>query len=185
MASKSKKDFIPHVDAAKAPPCNVAGCLEPGGFKAPKSREELGEYQWFCLEHIRQYNAKWDYFAGVGAEEIESFVRESVTGHRPTWSRESRIREQYNKLQDVLYEFLSGTQTRERGAPPSLSGKLRRAMATMDMQYPFTEQTLKTQYRALVKKFHPDVNKGDKKAEERFKQISTAYTLLAEHLKSS
>src|SRR4051812_35076857 len=113
MASKSKKDFIPHVAPEKAPPCNVAGCLEPGGFKAPKSRESLGEYQWFCLEHIRQYNAKWDYFAGVGAEEIESFVRESVTGHRPTWTRESRIREQYNKLQDVLYEFLSGTQTRE------------------------------------------------------------------------
>ncbi len=185
MVSKSKKDFIPHIELEKAPPCNVAGCVEPGGYKAPKSRDTLGEYQWFCLEHIRQYNSQWDYFAGRGADEIEEFVKESVTGHRPTWSRESRIRDQYHKLQDVLYEFLSGTQTRERGAPPNMNGKMRRAMATMDIEYPYTEQSLKAQYRTLVKKFHPDVNKGDKKAEERFKQISTAYTLLSEYLKSS
>lgn len=183
MASKSKKDFIPHIAPEKAPPCNVPGCREPGGYKAPRSREALNEYQWLCLEHIRQHNAQWDYFAGVGAEEIEHFVRDSVTGHRPTWTRESRIREQYHKLQDVLYEFLSGGAPARDRTPPHISGKIRRAMAVMDIEYPYTEQSLKTQYRALVKKFHPDVNRGDKKAEERFKQISAAYTLLAEQLR--
>lgn len=186
MVSKSKKDFIPQADPEHAPPCNVVGCLEPGGYKAPKSRDELGHYQWLCLEHIRQYNSQWDYFAGSSADEIESFVRDAVTGHRPTWSRESRVRERYHKLQDALYEFMAGgPQVKNPKAPPSMSGKLRRAMAAMDVEYPFTEQSLKVQYRALVKKYHPDVNKGDKKAEETFKQISTAYAMLLEYLKSS
>jgi len=185
MAGKSKKDFIPHIEAAKAPACNVAGCVEPGGYKAPVSRDRVGQYQWFCLEHIREYNAQWDYFAGQGADEIESFVREAVTGHRPTWTRESRIRDHYLKLQDALHDFLSGTYVRERTTPHYLSGKVRRALATMDISYPFTEQALKAQYRVLVKKFHPDVNKGDKKSEEKFKQISTSYSLLVEYLKRS
>ncbi|MBY0407286.1 MAG: DnaJ domain-containing protein [Rickettsiales bacterium] len=186
MATKSKKnDYVPHIDAEKAPPCSAEGCAERGGYKAPKSRDSLGEYQWFCLDHIREYNQKWDYFAGVGPEEIEYFVKDSVTGHRPTWSRENRIREQYHKLQDVLYEFLSGGPTSKTATPPGVNGKVRRALAALDIEYPYTEQALKTQYRVLVKKFHPDVNKGDKNAEERFKQIASAYTVLTDHLKKA
>ena len=37
---------------------------------------------------------------------------------------------------------------------------------------------IKTAYRKLARKFHPDVNQGDKKAEDRFKEISEAYAVL-------
>ncbi len=41
-------------------------------------------------------------------------------------------------------------------------------------------EEIKKTYRQLAKKFHPDVNKGDKKAEERFKEISQAYDILGD-----
>ena len=37
---------------------------------------------------------------------------------------------------------------------------------------------IKSAYRKLAKKFHPDLNPGNKKAEERFKDISLAYELI-------
>ena len=63
-----------------------------------------------------------------------------------------------------------------------ISGKLRRALTTLELAYPYTQKELKSQYRLLVKQHHPDLNKGNKESEERFKQVTAAYTLLAEHL---
>lgn len=42
------------------------------------------------------------------------------------------------------------------------------------------EDEIKKSYRRLAKKHHPDVNKGDKGAEERFKDISEAYNVLSD-----
>ena len=39
---------------------------------------------------------------------------------------------------------------------------------------------LKSAYRELAKKYHPDANQGDKKAEEMFKKISEAYAILSD-----
>jgi molecular chaperone DnaJ len=39
---------------------------------------------------------------------------------------------------------------------------------------------LKKSYRKLARKYHPDANKGDPKAEERFKEISEAYNVLSD-----
>jgi molecular chaperone DnaJ len=42
------------------------------------------------------------------------------------------------------------------------------------------EQTLKRAYRKLAKKYHPDVNPGDKTAEEKFKEATEAYGVLSD-----
>ena len=39
---------------------------------------------------------------------------------------------------------------------------------------------IKTAYRKLARKYHPDSNQGDAKAEERFKEISEAYSVLSD-----
>ena len=43
-----------------------------------------------------------------------------------------------------------------------------------------TPDSLKKQYKKLAKKYHPDINKEDAEAEEKFKQISAAYQALKE-----
>ena len=42
------------------------------------------------------------------------------------------------------------------------------------------EATIKKAYRALAKKYHPDMNPGDKEAEKKFKEASEAYAILSD-----
>lgn len=48
-----------------------------------------------------------------------------------------------------------------------------------------TEEEIKKSYRRLAKKYHPDLNKGDKSAEEKFKEISEAYEVLMDKNKKA
>jgi DnaJ-domain-containing protein 1 len=178
--TRTPRDFAPHIPPEKAPPCHIPGCKEPGTYKAPKSRDEIDEYNWFCLEHIRERNKAWDYFAGMKSEEIEAFIQDAVTGHRPTWNREGRTRDNYYTLQDKLYEFLN--LSKPVAPKPRVPTKTRKALAVMELEQDYTLKQLKTNYRALVKKHHPDTNKGDKKSEERFKEITAAYKYLMQQL---
>ena len=46
-----------------------------------------------------------------------------------------------------------------------------------------TDQDIKRAYRRLAKKYHPDVNPGDKEAEAKFKEASEAYAVLSDEEK--
>ncbi len=54
---------------------------------------------------------------------------------------------------------------------------------TLGVERNADEDTIKKAYRKLARQFHPDVNKGDKKAEERFKEINEAYEVLGDQEK--
>ena len=74
----------------EAPATGLRGCAYPdcaaeGAFRAPRSRSELDQHIWLCLDHIREYNKTWDYFAGMSQAEIEAHVRRDIIGWRPTW----------------------------------------------------------------------------------------------------
>ena len=43
-----------------------------------------------------------------------------------------------------------------------------------------TPEAIKKAYRALARKYHPDVNPGDKSAEARFKEVQHAYDILSD-----
>jgi hypothetical protein len=69
--------------------CDWPGCAEAGEFRAPGPRasgfDGPGDYRWFCLDHVRAFNAGYDYFAGMSPEEI--FAAQSpIHG----WERETR-----------------------------------------------------------------------------------------------
>ena len=43
-----------------------------------------------------------------------------------------------------------------------------------------SDKELKAAYRKLARKFHPDVNPGDKSAEEKFKEVAEAFAVLSD-----
>jgi hypothetical protein len=163
--------------------CAVSGCPHGGEFKAPKSRDALHDYQWLCLEHVREFNQSWNYFKGMETDEIESFMHDSLTGHRPTWEREQHIRrngqDYTNRLDEGMRRFFNWDEASMRKAAlESLPARERRALATLELSAPVSAKQLKAHFRALVKRTHPDLHPGDKDVEEKFKTINIAYHYL-------
>ena len=66
--------------------CNYPGCEEAGEFRAPMGRLREGQYFCFCLDHVREYNASYNYFNGMSDDAIARYQRDDLVGHRPTWS---------------------------------------------------------------------------------------------------
>jgi hypothetical protein len=171
--------------------CDIPDCDCTGEFRAPKSRDNLSEYYWFCLDHVRSYNARWDFYAGMSPEEIEAHVRRDTTWARPTWplggrharmragdAREYRFHDPFGFFADDEAEAAAGADLR-RKRPATAEEQ---AMAVFDLSFPVTLSDVKVRYKQLVKRHHPDANGGDKAAEERLKLINEAYTTLRNSL---
>jgi len=166
--------------------CDMPGCDGHGEFRAPKSRTLLNDYYWFCLDHVRAYNASWDYYAGMKPEQIEAEIRNSTTWDRPTWPLGNRgatgnpkrpdpaMRDDFGFFQDDPADPVRGGGSKRRASTPAEE----QALSVLDLSYPITMEDLKTRYKLLVKRHHPDANGGDKTAEERLKIINQAYTTL-------
>lgn len=174
--------------------CKYPGCAGYGDYPAPRSRADLRRYYWFCLEHVRHYNAAWDFYKGMNEHEIEAQLRSDTTWWRPTWPLSARAgdfsRRASGWFEDPLGVFGDGQHENStaqagrtngaRGAEPRrapLTAEAR-ALAVFNLAPPLDMAVLKIRYKALVKLHHPDANGGDKDAEERLKLINQAYTTL-------
>lgn len=160
--------------------CQWDGCLNEGNFRAPRSRDNIHEYQWFCDEHITEFNKKWNYFEGMGQEEIYAFQRDATTGHRPTWRMDQLKGSPTAKLEEAFHQMFGDGRTFKAEAKP-IDARDKDALAVLDLDHPSDKAAIKAQYRELVKKYHPDVNRGSALAEETFKRITRAYTHLMAH----
>jgi DnaJ-domain-containing protein 1 len=167
--------------------CEAAGCQLHGEFRAPLARDRLNEYRWFCLEHVREYNKKWDYFAGLDADAIEQHIRADTTWRRPVWPLGGR-RSGGPYIHDPL-GLSEEAGLAEKPAPKmdgseNLTPTERDALGVLELSWPVTKIELKSRYKELVKQHHPDANGGAREAEEKFKEINAAYSTLraSEHL---
>ena len=172
--------------------CGHPACGEEGLYRAPRSRDHLRSFYWFCLDHVREYNKAWNYCTGMSMEEIEAHIRADVVGRRPTWPMgwwaRRRAGLDYDSVRDGFGFFANdGKKKAEKAekaekedknntfSPTSAEAK---ALSTMDLTPPVTLDKLKARYKELVKRFHPDTHGGDKAAEERLKLVNQAYTTL-------
>ncbi len=172
----------------EAPACEWQGCANRGGYRAPKGREREGQYFHFCLDHVREYNKSYNYFAGMGDDDIVAYQRSAATGHRPTWSM--GVRQADGKAAgrhgfeqafiDPFGIFGSGTYRRETAEPERrpLKNLERRSFAALDLEGSESGSEIKARYKELVKRLHPDANGGDRSSEERLRQIIQAYHYL-------
>jgi hypothetical protein len=161
--------------AARA--CDHPGCASEGMHKAPRSREALTNYYWFCLDHVRAYNAAWNYYAGMNEREIEAELRNDTVWQRPTWRLSGRVSGRFGPYGLDLGEFDRGDEDRPQ-KPHRLKTPREQALAALDLSWPITLGALKARYKELVKRHHPDIHGGDKDAEERLKLINQAYSTL-------
>jgi DnaJ-domain-containing protein 1 len=166
--------------------CDWPGCELAGDYRAPRSRDRLRAFHHFCLDHVRDYNRAWDFFSGMSQGEIEAYLREDVTWHRPTWPLGNGMPRSNGawRWQDPFHLFTNGSGTdgthgaSEWDRQSGRRSKTERMLAVLELTPGATAVELKARYKQLAKRHHPDLNGGDKKAEERLKLINEAYTYL-------
>ena len=174
---KSRKYFAPQ-NEGKLHMCDFPGCPKKGEYRAPKDKT-LKEYYWFCLDHVAEYNAKWNYYAD---ESPDSRAESEHKMHFGGFS--SKIKYQFgydfiNELGDAIRFDRSKWKEhiyfneRDRECADILDVSLEE----------LSVDSLKKQYKKLARKYHPDVNAGDKSCEEKFKKITTAYNDLIKKIK--
>lgn len=183
---RDQRDTAPVVQK----PCDIPGCQHVGDFKAPKSRYDLKDYYWFCLDHVREYNANWDFFKGMTPGEIETHMHKNAVWDRPTWrsteaglndsKTRQKIYDQFARGESVFGDFkMDGEEQKEAhidiGTIPHPTIE---ALDVFGLAPPIDWEQVKARYKKLAKQHHPDMNPGDKDAEEKLKKINLAYTIL-------
>ena len=161
--------------------CDKEGCNNPAEFRAPKDRT-LSEYYWFCLEHVQEYNAQWDYYAGMSAEEIEEQLKQDVCWQRPTWKLGERgvdptmFSDPLNLKDEVFSSAKRENFKSDR--PTQIDPAVVSAAQVLEVNFPLQLEEVKMNYKRLAKVYHPDSHGGNRELEERFKDITEAYRLI-------
>lgn len=153
------------------------------GFDGP------GDYRWFCLDHIREFNAGYDYFEGMTPDQI--LRAQSPIGG---WDRETRafrpdagvdFAPRWGDYADPLEAISGRARARMRRHTPEqradgrmLTGQERRALETLGLPVDADRRDLRSRYAQLVRKYHPDHNGGDRSSESQLNEVVEAYQLL-------
>lgn len=160
--------------------CDHAGCTEAGQYRAPKSPDHLDDFFWFCREHVREYNLKWNFFQGQTDEEFQKFLDKDRVWGRETkpFGRKGVEDRAWSRLgiEDPM-ELLgaNATQNPGRSAGRRLPPTERRALEILEAKDTWTKVEIRKQYKSLVKDLHPDMNGGDRSDEDRLQEVVWAW----------
>ena len=160
--------------------CEWSGCEEIGKFKAPPERDNSKNFKWLCEKHIKSFNKNWNYFKGMGQEEIENFIKSDITWHRPTQkfgSTDNFFNILWNNALSDKFKIFKKESFNGRNSN-KLSEKDKDAFEIMELELSADWQAIQKKFKTLVKKFHPDRNSGNKKFEDKLKKVTLAYSHL-------
>jgi DnaJ domain len=183
---------------AEHPCCEWPGCSGAAIYRAPKGRGRENEYWRFCLDHVREYNHSYNFFAGMSTDDIARYQKDAVVGHRPTWkmgmnggrptarSHSARFQPNMEDADDPLglFRHFGGTAGRTEGEHLRGRGSRvirnaeRKALDTLGLEPEATTAEIKLRFKTLVKRHHPDANGGDRSSEDRLREIIQAYNYL-------
>lgn len=179
--------------------CEWPGCDAAAQYRAPVSRDRLNEYRWFCLDHVREYNQSWNFFADFSEAEIDAQLRADRTWERPTWAFRNGApgatagahadgrawaRNGFSDPLDVLGD--NATQSPSPVADPMrprrkrpLSAEEGRALDTLGLpRETESREVVRARYRELVKDLHPDMNGGNRDDETRLTRVLKAWDII-------
>ena len=171
--------------------CEWAGCDKPGAHRAPKGRGREGEYWRYCIDHVREYNANYNYFAGLADDAVMSYQKDALTGHRPTWRMGMNASRRAGgpsgagdgfTLHDP-HGFFDGVSAggQPRAEVPearTIRNAERKAFEELGLEHDATAGEIKARFKLLVKRHHPDSHGGDRSYEDRLRAVIQAYNYL-------
>lgn len=163
--------------------CAVPGCPEPGEFKAPLEPGNFngpGSWRFLCLDHVREHNAKYNYFDGMSADEISAAQTvyggwdRSVRAFSPTAGAIPAWADFDDPLDAIAGRYRNGPQQKvSRFSQPE-----RRALSVLGLGEETDRHALRSRYSNLVRRYHPDKNGGDRSHETRLREVIEAYQSL-------
>jgi len=171
--------------------CAEPGCHEPGEFRAPPLEGPAGaegppQFRWFCLDHVRAFNAGYNFFNGMTADEIHHAQRplagweretrafaHAGTDHPPRWADFS---DPLDAIGARFGRMRAEAKGRTDGKP--LSGEDRASLAVLGLDPDADRHALRTRYSELVRRYHPDRNGGDRSHEALLAKVIAAYQQL-------
>ena len=171
--------------------CEHPGCAEAGEFRAPPLEGPSGRdgppvFRWFCLDHVRAFNAGYNFFSGMTADEIHRAQRPYAG-----WEQETRAFAQggadrgprWADFSDPLDAIAARFRQEKAPAPERtdgkpLSGRDRESLKVLGLAPDADRAALRRRYSELVRRYHPDRNGGDRSHETRLQEVIAAYQQL-------
>ena len=143
-------------------------------------RDREGQFFCFCLDHVREYNARYNYFNGMSDEAVSQWMKDAMVGHRPTWAMGKGAEA------EVARSGAAGARFSRRKAPaapktPRYGIAAQKHLAALDLDDTADPEAIRVRYKELVKRLHPDANGGDRSSEGKLREIIQAY----KHLRSA
>ena len=161
--------------------CDWDNCKKNGEYKAPIEKDNSKNFRLLCLNHVKEFNKNWNYFSGMSDKQIYNFLKSDMTWHKPTQSFSSSdnffkvlwnnaLKDELNKSKfkssfDHMNQF-------------KFDNNDIKAFGILGVSVGLRWEKIQEKFKKLVKKFHPDMNSGNKKFEEKLKIITLAYTQL-------
>ncbi len=178
----------------KAGLCEHPGCAVKAEHRAPKGRGREGQYFNFCTAHAREYNQSYNYFRDMPEEDVLAWQKDSLTGHRPTWTMgvnnkdgTGSPRPNSNHPRYANWNFADPYSLFEGDAAPkpeaarprrTLKKVEQSAFMELGVEETATAEEIKTRFKILVKRLHPDANGGDRGTEDKLRAVIQAYNYL-------
>jgi hypothetical protein len=174
---------------AQCPVCEWIGCANAATHRAPKGRGKEHEYWRFCLDHVREYNGSYNFFAGMSDEAVARYQKDAITGHRPTWKMGTGGRSARERMSgfdatdpfDVGQEFGAAGRNRaeqQRVETRTVHNAARKALHALSLEEDASRAEIKARFKTLVKRHHPDANGGSTASEDKLREIIEAYNYL-------
>jgi hypothetical protein len=183
LATKSGK-LHGRVEGA-AESCAAPGCREPGEFRAPLLPGDFdgpGAWRWLCLDHVREHNSRYNFFAGMTPDEIEA-AQSPIAG----WERQTRAfsaagadpgpawSDFRDPLDAISARFRPGVARRQMSR---FTGEERHALGVLGLREDTDLHAVRRRYSELVRRYHPDRNGGDRSHERKLGEVLAAWQKL-------
>ena len=154
------------------------GCREPGEFRAPgdtpAGTEGPPDWQYFCLDHVREFNAGYSWGGDVMSEARGRWDRatRAFAANAYSGSFDDEIGAMRGRFgSDVFPE--PGERNRVRLSPDDHA-----ALKAFALDRKATRAQIRSRYKQLVRRYHPDMNGGDRSHEAKLQAVIDAYTQL-------